>query len=73
MVTGKAILNALRKELNLTILMIEHHVPLVVDVCDFVYVLNFGKLLTRGEPASVQKHPDVIAAYLGPEADSAIA
>jgi len=68
-----AILSFLREELNLTILMIEHHVPLVVDVCDFVYVLNFGKLLTRGEPASVQKHPDVIAAYLGQEADSAIA
>jgi branched-chain amino acid transport system ATP-binding protein len=55
----------LRKTLNLTILMIEHHVPLVVGVCDYVYVLNFGKILAKGVPQEVQKHPDVIAAYLG--------
>jgi branched-chain amino acid transport system ATP-binding protein len=55
----------LRKTLNLTILMIEHHVPLVVGVCDYVYVLNFGKILAKGVPKEVQKHPDVIAAYLG--------
>ena len=66
-------LGSLRSELNLTILMIEHHVPLVVDVCDFVYVLNFGRLLARGEPGAIQKHPDVVAAYLGEEAESATA
>ena len=57
----------LRKMLNLTMLMIEHHVPLVVGICDFVYVLNFGKILTEGKPAEVQNHPEVIAAYLGGE------
>jgi len=67
------ILTFLRGELNLTILMIEHHVPLVVEACDFVYVLNFGRLLARGEPSQVQRHPDVIAAYLGEEAQGAIA
>lgn len=41
-------LRFLRTSLKLTILMIEHHVPLVVEVCDYVYVLNFGKLLARG-------------------------
>jgi branched-chain amino acid transport system ATP-binding protein len=61
----------LRKTLNLTVLMIEHHVPLVVDVCDFVYVLNFGRLLARGEPAEIQRHPEVMAAYLGGEARGA--
>ncbi len=60
----------LRKMLNLTMLMIEHHVPLVVGVCDFVYVLNFGKILTEGKPAEVQNHPEVIAAYLGGDAPS---
>ena len=59
----------LRKTLNLTVLMIEHHVPLVVGVCDYVYVLNFGQVLTEGQPAEVQSHPEVIAAYLGGEAD----
>jgi branched-chain amino acid transport system ATP-binding protein len=57
----------LRKTLNLTVLMIEHHVPLVVSVCDYVYVLNFGKLLAQGRPQEVQRHPEVIAAYLGGE------
>ncbi|GAB3225486.1 ABC transporter ATP-binding protein [Glycomyces halotolerans] len=58
-------LGELRDRLKLTILMIEHHVPLVAEVCDYVYVLNFGRLLTEGEPDRIQKHPEVIAAYLG--------
>ena len=58
----------LRKQLNLTVLMIEHHVPLVVGVCDYVYVLNFGTILTEGKPKDVQSHPEVITAYLGGEA-----
>jgi branched-chain amino acid transport system ATP-binding protein len=61
----------LRKTLNLTVLMIEHHVPLVVGVCDYVYVLNFGQVMTSGRPAEVQRHPEVIAAYLGGEVDEA--
>ena len=59
----------LRKTLNLTVLMIEHHVPLVVGVCDYVYVLNFGKLLTEGKPNDVRRHPEVVAAYLGGEVE----
>lgn len=61
----------LRKTLNLTVLMIEHHVPLVVGVCDYVYVLNFGQVMTSGRPQEVQRHPEVIAAYLGGEVDEA--
>jgi branched-chain amino acid transport system ATP-binding protein len=64
-------LRFLRDSLNLTILMIEHHVPLVVGLCDYVYVLNFGRLLARGEPAEIQSHPDVVAAYLGGSARGA--
>ena len=59
----------LRKTLNLTVLMIEHHVPLVVGVCDYVYVLNFGQVMTSGRPQEVQRHPEVIAAYLGGEVE----
>jgi branched-chain amino acid transport system ATP-binding protein len=55
----------LREQFSLTILMIEHHVPLVVRVCDYVYVLSFGELLTEGPPQEVQRHPEVVAAYLG--------
>jgi len=61
------ILLRLREEIGVTILMIEHHVPLVVRVCDYIYVLNFGTLLTEGLPKAVQSHPEVIAAYLGGE------
>jgi branched-chain amino acid transport system ATP-binding protein len=64
-------LRFLRDSLNLTILMIEHHVPLVVGLCDYVYVLNFGKLLAKGEPKEIQQHPEVVAAYLGGEAHAA--
>jgi branched-chain amino acid transport system ATP-binding protein len=49
--------------------MIEHHVPLVTGVCDYVYVLNFGRILTEGKPQQVQSHPEVIAAYLGGEVE----
>lgn len=63
---------ALRRELGLTMLLIEHHVPLVTAVCDHVYVLNFGKLLAEGPPAYVKSHPEVVAAYLGGEAPEAL-
>ncbi|MGH3341522.1 MAG: ABC transporter ATP-binding protein [Carbonactinosporaceae bacterium] len=64
-------LRELRETLRLTIVMIEHHVPLVVDVCDYVYVLNFGQLLAEGKPRNIQDHPEVVAAYLG-DADHAV-
>jgi branched-chain amino acid transport system ATP-binding protein len=63
----------LRKEFGLTMLLIEHHVPLVLRVCDYVYVLNFGRLLAEGKPEVIQTHPEVVAAYLGGEAPEALA
>ena len=62
----------LRREFGLTLLVIEHHVPLVLRVCDYVYVLNFGRLLAEGKPSEVQRHPEVVAAYLGGEAPEAL-
>jgi branched-chain amino acid transport system ATP-binding protein len=69
---GERLLN-LRQELGVTMLLIEHHVPLVTAVCDYVYVLNFGKLLAEGDPDHVRNHPEVVAAYLGGEAPDALA
>ena len=62
----------LRKAFGLTMLLIEHHVPLVLSVCDHVYVLNFGRLLAEGKPSVIQTHPEVVAAYLGGEAPEAL-
>jgi branched-chain amino acid transport system ATP-binding protein len=67
---GDRLLN-LRRELGVTMLLIEHHVPLVTAVCDYVYVLNFGKLLAEGDPDHVRNHPEVVSAYLGTEAVTA--
>ena len=55
----------LRDEFALSIMMIEHHVPLVVRVCDYVYCLNFGEMLAEGRPEEVRNHPEVVRAYLG--------
>jgi branched-chain amino acid transport system ATP-binding protein len=59
----------LRRQFGLSIVMIEHHVPLVVRVCDYVYCLDFGQLLTHGSPQEVRNHPQVVAAYLGEDPD----
>jgi len=61
----------LRRTFGLSIVMIEHHVPLVVRVCDWVYCLDFGQLLTAGRPDDVRNHPQVVAAYLGEDPDPA--
>ncbi len=45
--------------------MIEHHVPLVVRVCDYVYCLNFGQLLAEGQPDEVRNHPEVVRGLPG--------
>lgn len=55
----------LRDEFHLTILLIAHDIPLVMNVCERIQVLDYGQILAEGSPQNVRTNPDVIAAYLG--------
>ena len=60
-------LRDIRDDLGRTVLLIEHHIPLVLDVCDYIYVLNFGKVLAHGTTDEIARKPEVIGAYFGEE------
>ena len=58
-------LRDLRDALGRTVLLIEHNVPLVLDTCDYVFVLDAGRLIAQGEPREIAANQDVIDAYFG--------
>ncbi|HOO88363.1 MAG TPA: ABC transporter ATP-binding protein [Synergistales bacterium] len=54
-----------REKFNVTILLIEHHMDLVMNICSPIVVMNFGALLATGTPEAVRANPEVVKAYLG--------
>jgi branched-chain amino acid transport system ATP-binding protein len=59
------LIRRLRDELGITIVLVAHDIPLVMNLCERIQVLNYGRLIAEGDPAAVRSNPDVIAAYLG--------
>ncbi len=59
----------IKKDLGITVIMVEHDMALVNQVSDRVMALNYGKVLAMGEPREVQSHPEVVKAYLGGETE----
>ncbi len=61
------LLQAVRERFHVSMLLVDHDMSLVMRVCDYVYVLDFGKVLAKGRPAAIRDDPKVIGAYLGEE------
>jgi branched-chain amino acid transport system ATP-binding protein len=59
-------------DVGITVFLIDHDMGLVLSICDYLYVLDFGRIIAEGTPAQIRANPDVVAAYLGATAGDAV-
>lgn len=59
------LIKSVKERFNLTIILIEHHMDVVMEICDSILVINFGEVLSQGTAFQIQNDPDVLKAYLG--------
>ncbi len=61
----RGLIGSLRERLDLTILLVEHHLGLVMRLSDRIVALDFGRTIAEGTPDEMRRHPEVVRAYLG--------
>jgi branched-chain amino acid transport system ATP-binding protein len=62
------LIHFIRNQFNLTVLLVEHRMRLVMNICEWITVMDFGEIIARGKPAEVRSNPQVVEAYLGRQA-----
>ena len=61
------LITGIHREFNLTILVIEHHMDVIMEICPHIICMNFGAKIAEGTPEAIQNNPEVLSAYLGDE------